>query len=223
MKAFITATGTDIGKTYVTCGLLRHLRSNGDNPVALKPVASGFNPMAPAGSDPSLLLEAQGRPVSNIELDIVSPWRFAAPLSPDWAAADEDRAIDYRAVLAFCRSSLNINQSVLIEGVGGVMVPLDPDHTILDLMTDLALPVILVTGSYLGTLSHTLTALAVLQMKGLRCVAVVSETVGSCIGLERTRASIENRSQVPSFGLGRADQCSHDACFADIVRAIRSL
>ncbi|MGE4220566.1 MAG: ATP-dependent dethiobiotin synthetase BioD, partial [Alphaproteobacteria bacterium] len=62
---FVTGTGTDIGKTFVAAGLIRHLRAQGSAPDALKPVVSGFDPALPAGSDPAVLLEALGRPVSS--------------------------------------------------------------------------------------------------------------------------------------------------------------
>jgi dethiobiotin synthetase len=80
MRAFITATGTEIGKTHVTCELLRRLRSQGEPTLALKPVVTGFDPASPAGSDPVRLLEAQGLEPTPDAIAAISPWRFAAPL-----------------------------------------------------------------------------------------------------------------------------------------------
>src|ERR1700742_1699063 len=100
---FVTATGTDIGKTYVASGLIRHWRAAGHTVDALKPVASGFDPAAAGESDTSVLLMALGRPVGPAEIDGVSPWRFAAPLSPDMAAERESRNIDFDAVVKFSR------------------------------------------------------------------------------------------------------------------------
>jgi len=83
---FITATGTDIGKTFVAAGLIRHWRAAGRTVEALKPVVTGFDPAAAAASDPGVLLTALGRPVTPAEIDSLAPWRFTAPLSPDMAA-----------------------------------------------------------------------------------------------------------------------------------------
>ncbi len=88
---FITATGTDIGKTFVTAGLIRHLRASGREVDALKPVMTGFDPAHPEASDAGVLLAALGRPVTAAEIARISPWRFSAPLSPDMAARRERR------------------------------------------------------------------------------------------------------------------------------------
>lgn len=73
---FITGTGTDIGKTYVTAGLIRALRASGRAVEVLKPVVSGFDPQAPDGSDPAVLLEALGMTWSAEALEHISPWQF---------------------------------------------------------------------------------------------------------------------------------------------------
>ena len=157
---FITATGTDVGKTYVAASLIRHLRQLGHSVDAIKPIVSGFDPAQAATSDPGILLDALGLPVTADEIERISPWRFRDPVSPDLAAAREGRRIDVDQVVAFCQDAIAQRRDVLlIEGVGGIMVPLDGERTILDVMMALRLPLILVTGSYLGTISHTLTAL----------------------------------------------------------------
>jgi dethiobiotin synthetase len=156
---FITGTGTDVGKTFVAAGLIRYFRGLGQPVAALKPLVSGFDPAAPSGSDPAILLDALGREVKPEEFQRIAPWRFRAPLSPDMAARAENKAIDLQAVVAFCRAAIAGNAgTLLIEGIGGIMVPLDGRHTVLDLMSLLNLPLILVAGSYLGTLSHVLSA-----------------------------------------------------------------
>src|ERR1700681_2837582 len=101
---FISATGTDIGKTFVTCGLIGALQARGRKVAALKPIMSGFDPAAT--SDAGLLLAGLGRPVTAEEISRMSPWRFAAPLAPDMAAAREGRTIDVAAVVAFCRDAI---------------------------------------------------------------------------------------------------------------------
>ena len=187
---FVTSTGTDIGKTYVTAGLLRVTRQEGA--TAIKPVASGFTTETAATSDPVVLLEAMGEAVTEGTLARISPWRFAEPLSPDMAAAREGRVIDYDALLEFCRAGvMRARGPYFVEGVGGVMVPLDARHTVRDWMAALGLPVVLVVGSYLGTISHTLTALDVLARARLRVAAlVVNESTESGVPLDETIATL---------------------------------
>jgi len=190
---FITATGTDIGKTFVTTGLIRHMRATGRTVAAIKPVVSGFDPEAWQESDPAALLAALGRPVETAEVEHISPWRFKAPLSPHMAARHEGRAIAFQEVVEFCRRSMTGRHRVLlIEGIGGIMVPLDDRRTVLDWMSVLRIPIILVAGTYVGTISHTLTSLEVLVRRNLDVAAVVvSETAGSAASLEETIATVQ--------------------------------
>src|ERR1700731_3867557 len=127
---FVTATGTEIGKTFVTAGLVRTIRQTGRGGRAAKTGGSGFSDATAAVSDPGLLLDAMGDSVTPEALDRVSPWRFATPLSPHMAAAREGRRIDFDALIAVCRAAIARNTGTLfIEGVGGVMVPLDEHRT----------------------------------------------------------------------------------------------
>src|SRR6516225_3412778 len=145
---FITATGTDIGKTFLTAGLIRHIRGAGGAVAAIKPIVSGFDPGAWQNSDPAMLLAALGRPVALEEVERISPWR--------------------------------------------IMVPLDDRRTVLDLMSVLRIPAILVAGTYVGTISHTLSALEVMARRNLDIAAViVSESEGSAASLEETVATVE--------------------------------
>ncbi len=202
---FITATGTDIGKTYVTAGLLRHLRR--EDASAIKPVSSGFTAESAAASDPMQLLEAMGEAVTADTLARISPWRFAEPLSPDMAAAREGRVVDFDAVVEFCRTTIfRAKGPLFVEGVGGVMVPLDAHHTVRDWMAALGLPVVLVAGSYLGTISHTLTALDVLARTRVKVAAlVVNETAQSAVPLDETIVALHRfAGAVPVVALHRA-------------------
>lgn len=165
----ITATGTGIGKTFTTAALAHQMRAAGHQVRALKPVISGYE--GESDSDTSILLEAQG--LSATSVDAISPFRFRAPLSPHLAAARENIRLDPQALLRFCRDEITKPGTTLIEGVGGVIVPLDGVYTTLDWLHDLAIPTILVTGSYLGTLSHTLTAALALRQASIPLHAVI--------------------------------------------------
>jgi dethiobiotin synthetase len=228
---FVSATGTGIGKTFVTAGLIRHCLARGEKVDAIKPVVSGLDlartgvnglldPAALAGSDPGVLLAALGRPLTFEEVQRISPWRFAAPLSPDMAAAREGRAIDFGELVKFCDGAVAARRGRLfIEGIGGIMVPLDATRTMLDLITALRLRLILVAGSYVGTLSHTLTALQVLVRRNLDVAAVVvSESEDSAASLDDTVAAIARfADSIDVIGIPRIPDGEAHPAFARIA------
>jgi dethiobiotin synthetase len=189
---FVTGSGTEIGKTFVTAALIHELRRRGRAVAALKSVASGFDPGRAEESDPGILLAALGESWSAQALDRIAPWRFHAPLSPDMAAAREKRVIDFAALVEHSRAAITASPgTLLIEGVGGVMVPLDERHTVLDWIAALRIPAIVVTGSYLGAISHALTALDPLHSRSIAVAAlVVNETPHSAAALDETAATI---------------------------------
>lgn len=177
---FVAGAHTDVGKTYAACAILRAARTAGLSVTALKPVVSGFDAENWGESDPGRLLAALGRPLTRGELDQISPLRFAAPLSPPMAARLEGRDLRLAELEDFCRQGLAASTAdlTLVEGVGGVMSPISEDATGLDLMTALGLPAVLVGGSYLGAISHTLTAIETLRSRGVGIAAVVVSQSG---------------------------------------------
>lgn len=150
----------------------------------------GGDAAAIAASDTGQLLAAQDIDATPDAIDACSPFRFKAPLSPDMAAAREGLGIDFDRLVGFCRQEIENTPkgtALFIEGVGGVMVPLTRDKTVLDWMAALGLPVLLVVGSYLGTISHTLTA--VLALRSLHIpirTIVISESEDSPVPCEET-------------------------------------
>ena len=157
---FVTASGTEIGKTFVTCALIHQLRGHGYSVRALKPVATGVTDDALELTDSGILLTALGHPIDSDQVAAVSPWRFREPLSPDMAAEREDRHVPFDDLVAFCRQDSG-EDVTLIEGIGGVMVPLDRRHTVLDWI------------SALSVLSHTLTAVGVLRARSVKLAGIV--------------------------------------------------
>lgn len=205
---FITATGTDSGKTFVAEGLARALRGRSRAVRVLKPVLSGYDDAAPETSDAGRLLAACGLPATAANVAAMTPWRFAAPLSPDRAAAREGRALDFAALVAWCREEMARAEDVLlIEGVGGVMVPLDERHTVRDWIAALDLPAVLVAGTYLGAISHTLSALAALREAGIApALLVLNESEGATVSVEDTLASLRGHiGGLPVLLVGRDD------------------
>jgi len=186
---FIAAPGTGIGKTVVTTALCWQLRQSGKKLTALKPVISGYDP-DDEQNDTALILKSCSITPTEEAVEAVSPWRFAAPLAPDMAAAREGKPpVDLEALTAFCRNGGE--DYMLVEGIGGVMTPINDRHTVLDWMAALGWPVILVAGSYLGSISHTLMALEVLRARGLSVKALVVSESESSVLLEDTVATLE--------------------------------
>ena len=172
---FVAGAHTDVGKTFVGCALLRAARAAGRRVEAFKPVVSGIDAADWGDSDPGRLLAAMGRPLTPAELQAIAPRRFAAALSPPMAARREGARLHLAEIVDSCRDALAAANAdlMLVEGAGGVMSPLAEDGLNLDLMTALGLPVLLVGGSYLGAMSHNLTALSVIQAAGLTARALV--------------------------------------------------
>lgn len=189
MRLFITATGTGVGKTYVTAALVQAALARGITVRAIKPLLSGYDP-ADQTNDAALLLAAQG--LGPGALDTVCPWRYAAPLSPDMAAHLEGKTVPVAEVIAFTKAVLHGPEGlVLVEGVGGAFVPLSPAHTVADWVAAAAIPPVLVAGSYLGTLSHTISCVRAMALAGIAPLAVVvSESAGDHPSFDATCTSL---------------------------------
>jgi dethiobiotin synthetase len=165
------------------------------------------------------LLSALGRKNTPAEIERISPWRFAAPLSPDMAAQRQNRTVDFKALVDFSRQAVTAAKgTLLIEGIGGVMVPLDERHTVLDWIEALGIPVLLVAGSYLGSLSHTLTALDALRTREIAVkMLLINETTGSTVTIKDTVQTLSRfASSIPIATLSRTE-AEHQHTFAEIA------
>ena len=192
----------------MTSALIRLARSQNRTVAAFKPVISGFDKREITNSDTGEILAALGEAPTKAAATRVSPWRFTPPLAPNMAARAEGRTLDCAALFAFSRKALQENADVvLIEGVGGIMVPLDDERTVLDWIVAAGAPVVLVVGDYLGTISHTLTAVEVLRAWGVEIAAiVVSEGEGASVPFAETLAEIARwTAPVRVVGLRRGE------------------
>ena len=164
MKCFITGTDTDAGKTFVTALMTRSLRRAGFDTVAMKPVSCGE-----PGDTCELLAAADGE----LSAGEVTPVSFSAPLAPIEAARLEGRIFDPRTVLEVFERLDRTRNSLLVEGVGGWLVPLAPGYSAADLAKDMALPVLLVVRNRLGALNHSLLTLESIAAHGLTCQGII--------------------------------------------------
>ncbi len=158
----------------MTTALCWHFRRIGHNVQAIKPVITGWNSATEGESDTVKIIQSLECAVSEQSISRVSPWKFDAPRAPNVAASMSGAHLDYEEILRFCRkNSQKLDCYTFIEGVGGVMSPITENKSCLELIHDLGIDVVLVVGSYLGSISHTLTAIKVLQ--GLRIHVILSE------------------------------------------------
>lgn len=211
MKTFFVAgAGTDVGKTWVTAALARALIASGATIAVFKPVASGYDPARPEESDAGRLLAALGRAPTPEAIDEICPLRFAEPLSPPAAARREGVTLSLERLVDSCRERIATAQAdvLLIEGVGGLMSPVTDAATGLDLQLALGLPTVLVGGTYLGGISHLLTAHEVLKARGLPVVAcVASESEAPAPDFAETVGDMRRfLGDTPLFAAPRGDE-----------------
>ncbi|MEM9415121.1 MAG: dethiobiotin synthase [Planctomycetota bacterium] len=173
----VTGTDTDVGKTVVSCGVawaLRHQRPGAAVGVC-KPFASGCR------KDRGGLVAPDAEALAHfadcrLPLEVVNPIRYRDPLAPAVAAEQQGEPTDWDAVGHALTRLDQHSDVVVVEGVGGLMVPLDPavpSRTVLDLAAHLDYPVLVVARSGLGTLNHTAMTVALLKVRGIRVAGVV--------------------------------------------------
>ena len=143
---FITGTDTGVGKTYVTARLVRGLRARGVDAVGFKPICCGGR------DDAELLHEASG---SALTLNEINPVWLRAPVAPYAASLIENRAVDLDLIRETYARLCERHETVLVEGVGGWLVPVRQDLTMADLAAEWRLPVVLVVGNRVGSLNQT--------------------------------------------------------------------
>lgn len=163
---FITGTDTDVGKTWVTAGLLQVFNQQNLRTVAMKPVASGGE-----------IIEGQLRHADALclmqhmrakaDYPQVNPYCFSPAIAPHIAARQVDRRIDLDVINKQCRLLAASADVILVEGVGGWQVPLNESETVADLADKLCLPVIMVVAIRLGCLNHALLTAESIQAKGI--------------------------------------------------------
>lgn len=197
---FVTGTDTGVGKTLVSCALLRGLAATGLRVAAMKPVASGSAP-GPYGlrnDDALALIESTGM---SLPYEQVNPYTFEPPIAPHIAAAEAGIRIELPVILkAFDRLCSDADM-VVVEGVGGWQVPLAEDLTLPDLARALALPVVMVVGMRLGCLNHALLTARAIHADGLTLAGwVASHVEPEFARAEENCATLRERLPVPLLG-----------------------
>ncbi len=197
---FITGTGTDVGKTIVTAGLLRQLRSAGVNAATMKPVQTG----AEVSSDgkltaPDLMVhhKAAGFVATPDEAELMAPYLYEPACSPHLAGRMAGRYPDIGRITDCARQLEERYEVLLVEGAGGVYAPLTESETMLDLMKALGYPVLLVAHRGLGTINHSLLSIEALRSHGLEILGVIFNETQD---VEPDFIKEDNPSAIESFG-----------------------
>ena len=170
---FVTGTDTGVGKTLVACTLVRALRARGIDVGVMKPVETGVGEGGPL--DALALRRAAGEPDP---LEAVCPQRFALPAAPTVAARAERRALDPELLLAGFEALASRHAMLVVEGAGGLLVPIGKRATFADLAREMALPLLVVARAALGTINHTLLTLEAAAARGLAVAGVVISHCG---------------------------------------------
>lgn len=160
---FITGTDTSVGKTIVTAAVAAALTGRGVNAGVMKPIVTGMDPGETGLSDPDWLACAAG--VTDPP-DLIAPYRFSASASPLVAAARAGRAIDPARIIEAFQALSARHDCVVVEGIGGVLVPITPDLFVADLAKQMGLPVLVVARARLGSINHTLLTVECLRHRG---------------------------------------------------------
>lgn len=185
---FVTGTDTGVGKTVIAAALVRLLCSSGLRAAGFKPIETGVAPGAP--SDASTLAEATTVPCGSLN----SVYSFADPLAPAVAADRAATTIDIDRIRERIAEISASYDALVVEGAGGVFVPIRWDYTMLDLAADLRAPAVIVARAGLGTINHCLLTLQALRGRGVEIRAIVLNRLSTAPGLaEQTNADAIRR------------------------------
>lgn len=227
-RFFITSSGTGIGKTLVTSMLSYQLLQMGKTVCVQKPIVTGWDVQAIDKSDTGILLQSCGDHITEKNINRVSPWRFTKPLSPHLAAEAEGKSIDVEQVVNYSKQSTDA-EYLLVEGVGGAMVPLTYDYHSLQWMQALNFPAIVVVGCYLGAMSHALTTLTAIKNYGVPVAGIVVSDANHASELfDPTIKTLQQFTHLPVVGVPYIPKSVKEpfwqvaSRFTDFIKLIKS-
>ena len=169
---FITGTDTNVGKTVVTACLLALYREQGIDTGVMKPIETGVDQecSSEANSDAKFLLSISGNQDS---LEEICPIRLKPTASPLQAARITGQTLDINLILENFHRLQAKHDQMLVEGIGGLLVPLTANYSVSDLIKDMNLPLIIVSRTSLGTINHTLLTVKVAQESGVEIAGII--------------------------------------------------
>ncbi len=194
---FITGTDTGIGKTLVSCALLRAFSTRGKTVIGMKPVVTGC--IDGEWEDVKAIVTASSVTAPS---KWVNPYAFIPPIAPHLAAKQAGIEIDIGVIRQACFNLQKIADVVVVEGVGGIMVPLNDHNDVADMAYALDCPVILVVGMRLGCLNHALLTAKTIQAVGLQLAGWVANQIEPQMdSFDENLLTLERKLNCPLLGV----------------------
>ena len=197
---FVTGTDTGVGKTVVTACLATLFKSRGEDVGVMKPIETGVDPECSANSDTRFLMEVAG---VHDSLEEVCPYRLKTPAPPYQAGRTEEKELEPEKILESFRALQSKHSMMLVEGIGGLIVPITRRYNVADLALQMGLPLIIVSRLRLGTLNHTLLTINAARQHGLKIKGVIlnPSDAGEVNAIEQEQGKlIEEFSDTPVLG-----------------------
>jgi dethiobiotin synthetase len=222
---FVTGTDTGVGKTLVAGAVADWFRRRDRRVAVLKPIATGCEHRREGlvSEDAEFLAHCAD---ARFPLDVICPQRYAEPLAPSVAADRAGVPVDWEAVARSLRMMQADSDVMVVEGVGGVMVPLDARHTVLDLARWLRLPAVVVARPNLGTINHTLLTVHALREAGVAVAGVVVNRYppdGASVAEETNPRMIERWGKIPILCIVPDEKLGDAKLPAGVVAAIEQV
>lgn len=164
---FVIGTDTGVGKTYFSHRLIQHFVEQGHQTIGMKPIASGFEQLADGTWENEDVAQLCAASNVSAPMELINPFAFKPAIAPHIAAEEAGVAINLETVITAYQALSQQADVVIVEGAGGLMVPLNHTQTLLDMVKALKLPVILVVGMRLGCINHALLTMQVLHTHGV--------------------------------------------------------
>jgi dethiobiotin synthetase len=197
---FITGTDTGVGKSLVAAGLIRHARAKGIRAIGLKPIETGCSEIDGElyPEDGDLLREASDKAV---DLADCCPFRFRLPASPYRAALAEGKSLNFDDVISAVNRGMALCNFAIVEGAGGLMVPINRSEMMIDLPASLGLPAVLVARTRLGTINHTLLSVEALKRRSIPVAAVILSKSDETSGPEEESTPSDIAERLPDISV----------------------
>jgi dethiobiotin synthetase len=208
MNCFITGTDTEVGKTWIATTLLRALAAEGQRVIGMKPIAAGATRTAEGLRNSDALALAAASTVA-IRYEQTNPYCLIDPISPDIAAGWAGITIDIDTIRGVYRDLTKLADSVIVEGAGGWLAPINRTQTMADLAVALQLPVVLVVGLRLGCVNHALLSAAAIEASGLPLLGWVANQIDPHYeALQENLANLRLRIAAPQLGFASYGESS---------------
>jgi dethiobiotin synthetase len=222
---FVTGTDTGIGKTCFTAGLALAMKASGMDVGVMKPFATGIPQKSGyLSEDVKFLAEASGTKDAE---SLINPYFFPVPASPYMAANKLNAVIDVRVVLDRFEQLLSLHDVVLVEGIGGILTPILKDYCVADLIKDMNLEALVVAGSRIGTVNHTLLTCDACAKYGIKTRGIIINDFDSAgydsddLAADLTNLSgIDVLCSIPHLGGCNADMVSKILLESSLLSAL---